>query len=187
MKNCIALVTSILMVALLGSPLQAQYDGKAKMKKEKTKMVVEKDLVAVAASSKMHTTLVAAVKAADLVSTLQKPGPFTVFAPTNAAFEKLPEGTVATLLLEENKEQLQALLTYHVVPGKITADQVVKAIKANDGTATLTTVNGGELKAIAEGNAVYLIDENGNRAQVFKTDLEASNGTIHVIDTVVMP
>lgn len=187
MKNFIALVTSILMLALSISPLQAQYDGKATMKKEKATMMAEQDIVGVAASSKMHTTLVAAVKAADLVATLQKPGPFTVFAPTNAAFEELPEGTVATLLLEENKEQLQALLTYHVVPGKITADQVVKAIKDNNGTATLTTVNGAEIKAISEGNAVYLIDGNGNRAQVFKTDLEASNGTIHVIDTVVMP
>jgi uncharacterized surface protein with fasciclin (FAS1) repeats len=180
MKNCIALVTTILTLALFGSPLYAQYDGKAKMK-------TGADIVDVAASSKMHTTLVAAVKAADLVKTLQKPGPFTVFAPTNAAFDKLPEGTVATLLLEDNKAQLQALLTYHVVPGKVTAAQVVEAIKAGNGTATLTTVNGAELQAIAEGNAVYLVDQNGNRAQVFETDLKASNGIIHVIDTVVMP
>ena len=182
MKNCIALVTTFFVFALLSSPLQAQHDSKAMMKTKS-----QPDLVQVAASSDMHTTLVAAVKAAGLVETLQMKGPFTVFAPTNAAFEKLPEGTVPTLLLKENQEKLQAMLTYHVVPGKITADKVVEAIKKGNGTASLTTVNGATLNAIAEGNAVYLVDANGDRAQVFKTDLNASNGVIHVIDTVVKP
>ncbi|MBV6655056.1 MAG: fasciclin domain-containing protein [Mameliella sp.] len=180
MKNCFALVTTVFALALLWTPLQAQHSRQVKMNPGK-------DIVEVAVSSKVHTTLVAAVQAADLVETLQTPGPFTVFAPVNAAFEKLPEGTVATLLLEENKAQLQSILTYHVVAGKITAEKVVAAIKAGNGTAVLTTVNGAELRAVAEDSGVYLIDANGNRAQVIQTDLDATNGVIHVIDTVVMP
>lgn len=145
------------------------------------------DIVDVAASSDAHTTLVAAVKAAGLVEVLKGEGPFTVFAPTNAAFDALPEGTVASLLKPENKDQLTAILTYHVVPGKLDAASVVKAINAGNGMATVTTVQGGELTAYLKEGSVYLKDENGNEAQVTATDLMGSNGVIHVINAVVTP
>ncbi len=148
---------------------------------------MDKDVVDIAISSEDHTTLVAAVKAADLVGTLKGEGPFTVFAPTNAAFDALPEGTVASLLEPENKEKLQAVLTYHVVAGKINAADVVKAIKEGEGEATLTTVQGQELNAYMKGKNVYLRDANGNSAKVTATDLNGSNGTIHVIDAVILP
>ncbi len=145
------------------------------------------DVVDIAISSEAHTTLVAAVKAADLVSTLKSDGPFTVFAPTNAAFEALPEGTVPALLKPENKEKLTAILTYHVVPGKLDAAAVTKAIKAGNGMATVKTVQGGELTAYTKDGNVYLKDENGNEAQVTAVDLEGSNGVVHVINAVVTP
>jgi len=148
---------------------------------------MEKDVVDIAISSEDHTTLVAAVKAADLVGTLKGEGPFTIFAPTNAAFEALPEGTVASLLKPENKEKLQAVLTYHVVAGKINAADVVKAIKEGEGEASLTTVQGQKLDAYIKGENVYLKDANGNTAKVTATDLNGTNGTIHVIDAVVLP
>ena len=147
----------------------------------------EGDIVGVAAGSKDHTTLVAAVKAADLVATLQSAGPFTVFAPTNSAFDKLPDGTVATLLKPENKAALASILTYHVVAGNIDAAAVLAAIKSGNGKAVLTTVNGVKLTASLKGGSVFLTDENGGEAKVTATDLKASNGVIHVIDTVVMP
>ena len=145
------------------------------------------DVVDIAISSEAHTTLVAAVKAADLVSTLKSDGPFTVFAPTNAAFEALPEGTVPALLKPENKEKLTAILTYHVVPGKLDAAAVTKAIKAGNGMATVKTVQGGELTAYTKDGNVYLKDENGNEAQVTAVDLEGSNGVVHEINAVVTP
>lgn len=145
------------------------------------------DIVAVAAGSADHTTLVAAVKAADLVATLQSKGPFTVFAPTNSAFEKLPAGTVENLLKPENKATLASILTYHVVAGKLDATAVMAAIKAGKGKAVLTTVNGGKLTASLKGANVILTDEKGGVATVVATDLKASNGVVHVIDTVVMP
>ncbi len=148
---------------------------------------MKKDVVDVAIGSDDHTTLVAAVKAADLVSTLKGEGPFTIFAPTNAAFDALPEGTVASLLEPENKEKLQAVLTYHVVAGKLKAKDVLAAIKKGDGTAAVTTVQGGELKAYVKDGNVYLKDENGNEAMVTATDLKGSNGIIHVINKVVLP
>jgi len=145
------------------------------------------DLVAVAAGSPNHTTLVAAVKAADLVSTLQGKGPFTVFAPTNAAFAKLPAGTVDGLLKPENKATLAKILTYHVVAGDLDAKAVLAAIKKGNGKVVLTTVSGGKLTATLEMGKVKLTDEKGGFAYVTKTDLKASNGVIHVIDTVLMP
>lgn len=145
------------------------------------------DVVDIAISSEAHTTLVAAVKAADLVGTLKSDGPFTVFAPTNAAFEALPEGTVAALLEPENKDKLTAILTYHVVPGKLDAAAVTKAIEAGNGMAKVKTVQGGELTAYTKDGNVYLKDENGNEAQVTAVDLEGSNGVVHVIDAVVTP
>merc|ERR1712137_856280 len=138
-----------------------------KMMKEDTKMVggaamyPSKNIVENAVNSKDHTTLVAAVKAAGLVEVLQSEGPFTVFAPTNAAFDKLPEGTVATLVKPENKEQLQTILKYHVVSGKWNAKAIAKLIKKGDGKAMIKTVSGGTLTAWSKGNDVYVTDENG--------------------------
>ena len=145
------------------------------------------DVVDIAISSKDHTTLVAAVKAADLVTTLKSKGPFTVFAPTNAAFDKLPAGTVASLLKPENKAQLAKILTYHVVSGNLDAASVLAAIKAGNGTAVLTTVSGGKLTGSVENGKVKLTDENGKSAFVIAADLKGSNGVVHVIDGVVLP
>ena len=161
--------------------------------KEKTVMVggaamyPSKNIVENAVNSKDHTTLVAAVKAAGLVETLQSAGPFTVFAPTNAAFGKLPAGTVETLVKPENKATLTAILTYHVVAGKLNAADIVAKIKAGNGTATLTTVQGGTLKASLKGKSVILTDEKGGMSTVTIADVNQSNGVIHVIDTVVLP
>ena len=145
------------------------------------------DLVGVAAGSNDHSTLVAAVKAADLVSTLQGKGPFTVFAPTNEAFAKLPAGTVDNLLKPENKSKLAGILTYHVVSGNLDAKQILAAIKKGNGKAELTTVGGGKLTAAVEGGKVVLTDATGAKATVTATDLKASNGVIHVVDGVLLP
>lgn len=161
--------------------------------KEKTVMVggaamyPSKNIVENAVNSKDHTTLVAAVKAAGLVETLQSAGPFTVFAPTNDAFGKLPAGTVETLVKPENKGTLTAILTYHVVAGKLNAADIVAKIKAGNGTATMTTVQGGTLKASLKGKSVVLTDEKGGTSTVTIADVNQSNGVIHVIDTVVLP
>ncbi len=149
--------------------------------------VIAQDVVDVAISSKEHTTLVAAVKAADLVETLKGKGPLTIFAPVNAAFEKLPAGTVENLLKPEMKKTLVGVLTYHVVAGNLDAKAVLSAIKKGDGKAVLTTVAGGKLTATIDGGKVILTDENGNKSTVITTDLNGSNGVIHVIDTVVLP
>lgn len=146
-----------------------------------------KDVVDIAVGSADHTTLVAAVKAADLVTTLKSDGPFTVFAPTNAAFDKLPEGTVANLLKPENKAQLAKILTYHVVSGNLDAAAVLDAIKKGDGKVVLTTVSGGKLTASLDMGKVKLTDEAGNSAYVTVADLKGTNGVIHVIDAVVLP
>ncbi|KAF0202936.1 MAG: hypothetical protein FD170_1513 [Bacteroidetes bacterium] len=145
------------------------------------------DVVDIAISSADHTTLVAAVKAADLVATLKGTGPFTVFAPTNAAFAKLPAGTVESLLKPENKAQLAKILTYHVISGNFDAAAVVAAIKNGKGKVELTTVSGGILIASMDNGKVKLTDESGNSAFVTATDLKGSNGVIHVIDGVVLP
>ncbi len=147
----------------------------------------QKDIVDVAAGSPAHTTLVAAVKAAGLVETLKGKGPFTVFAPTNDAFGKLPAGTVETLLKPENKGMLTGVLTYHVVAGKLDAKAVAAAIKAGGGKAELTTVAGGKLTASVENGKVKITDAKGNSAYVTAADLNASNGVIHVIDSVLLP
>ncbi len=146
----------------------------------------EKDIVDVAVGSEAHTTLVAALQAADLVTTLKSKGPFTVFAPTNEAFAKLPEGTVETLLKTENKGALAGVLTYHVVAGTFDAKAVLAAIQKGKGKVVLTTVAGGKLTAAIENGSVVLTDENGGKATVTATDLKASNGIIHVIDAVVL-
>jgi len=146
-----------------------------------------KDVVDIAIGSADHTTLVAAVKAADLVGTLKSAGPFTVFAPTNAAFAKLPTGTVEGLLKPENKAQLAKILTYHVVSGNLDAAAVVAAIKGGNGKVVLTTVSGGKLTASMDMGKVKLTDESGNSVHVTAADLKGTNGVVHVIDGVVLP
>lgn len=148
----------------------------------KTKNIVEN-----AVNSKDHTTLVAAVKAAGLVDTLMSAGPFTVFAPVNSAFDKLPAGTVETLLKPENKAMLAKILTYHVVAGNFDSKAVVKAIKAGNGKVELATVAGGKLTAMLEGKNVVIVDEKGGKSVVTIADVRQSNGVIHVVDTVLLP
>lgn len=201
-SNTIKLATLALTLGLTTSSF-AQ-DGAMEMKKDKkmmkkekmmmeTKMVggaemyPNKNIIENAVNSKDHTTLVAAVKAAELVETLKGEGPFTVFAPTNEAFEKLPKGTVETLLMTENKAKLQSILTYHVVAGKVSAMDLMKMIKDGNGKAELTTVNGGTLTAMLKGKKVQLKDAAGNLSTVTIADVNQSNGIIHVIDAVVLP
>lgn len=150
-------------------------------------MYPSKNIVENAVNSKDHTTLVAAVKAAGLVDTLMSPGPFTVFAPVNAAFNKLPSGTVDTLLKPENKGTLTSVLTYHVVPGKLSAADLRAKIKAGDGKATLKTVEGDQLTLSSAGRAIEITDTKGDKALVTIADVNQSNGVIHVIDTVLLP
>lgn len=147
----------------------------------------DKDIVDIALGSDDHTTLVAALKAAGLVSALQADGPFTVFAPTNAAFENLPAGTVETLLKPENKDALSNILTYHVVAGRLDSKAVIGAIQDGGGTATVTALNGGSIQAFLKDGSVYLKDENGNTSKVTAVDLKGSNGVIHVIEAVILP
>ena len=148
---------------------------------------MSKTVVGIAVDSKDHTTLVAAVKAAGLVETLSGAGPFTVFAPTNAAFAALPAGTVEGLLKPESKATLTKILTYHVVAGKLDAAAVVKAITDGKGKAVVKTVSGGSLTATLEGKNVVLTDEKGGKSTVVATDLMGSNGVVHVINHVLMP
>lgn len=150
-------------------------------------MYPTKNIIENAVNSKDHTTLVAAVKAAGLVETLSGAGPFTVFAPTNEAFAMLPAGAVDGLLKPENKKALTGVLTYHVVAGKVSAEDLMKQIKDGNGTATLTTVAGGKLMASEKGGNVYLTDEKGGVAMVTIADVNQSNGVIHVVDHVLMP
>jgi uncharacterized surface protein with fasciclin (FAS1) repeats len=150
-------------------------------------MYPTKNIVENAVNSKDHTTLVAAVKAAGLVDTLEGPGPFTVFAPTNEAFDNLPAGTVDTLLKPENLDQLKKILTYHVIAGKMTSKDIAKAIKAGGGKAVLTTVEGGKLSAMMAGEKLVLTDEKGGTSTVTIANVIQSNGVIHVVDTVLMP
>lgn len=184
---------TLMMVATVALFTNASFAQMDKMSSEKTVMVggaamyPSKDIVTNAVNSKDHTTLVAAVKAAGLVETLQSAGPFTVFAPTNAAFDMLPAGTVATLLKPENKPMLAGILTYHVVAGKVSAADLMKMIKEGNGTATLTTVAGGKLTASMKGKKVIIKDEKGGMAYVTIADVNQSNGVIHVIDHVLLP
>jgi uncharacterized surface protein with fasciclin (FAS1) repeats len=150
-------------------------------------MYPQKNIVENAVNSKDHTTLVAAVKAAGLVETLESPGPFTVFAPTNEAFNKLPAGTVDTLLKPENKDQLTKILTYHVVAGRISASDLMKQIKEGGGKASLKTVNGEMLTVSMQGKHIVLTDEKGGTSTVTIANVFQSNGVIHVVDAVLLP
>ncbi len=151
-------------------------------------MSPQKNIVENAVNSEAHTTLVAAVKAAGLVETLSSPGPFTVFAPTNDAFENLPEGTVETLLKPENKDKLTNILTYHVVPGTITFEDITNAIEEGGGEAELTTVSGEMLTASWNGpQNIIITDANGNVAHISTYNVMQSNGVIHVVDAVLLP
>lgn len=150
-------------------------------------MYPSKNIVENAVNSKDHTTLVAAVKAAGLVETLQSAGPFTVFAPVNSAFDKLPKGTVDNLLKPENKKMLQSVLTYHVISGKLSAADLMKAVNAGNGKATMKTVQGEDLTFMVKDKNLWVIDTKGNKAKVTTKDVFQSNGVIHVIDKVLMP
>ena len=175
-----ALVGSVLIGAAIVSAQQDPMVGGAAM-------YPSKNIVENAVNSSDHTTLVAAVKAADLVNTLEEAGPFTVFAPTNEAFAKLPAGTVDNLLKPENKETLSKILTYHVVAGRLSVDDLKKAIKAGHGKAELKTVSGGSLWAMWQGGKITLQDEKGGTATVTVANVFQSNGVIHVIDSVLLP
>ncbi len=180
---------ALTMTFAIGNTANAQMTAK----KEKTVMVggaamyPTKNIVENAVNSKDHTTLVAAVKAAGLVETLSSKGPFTVFAPTNAAFNKLPAGTVETLVMPENKAMLTNILTYHVVPGRISAKDLMTWIKKNDGKYMAKTVQGEELTFWMKGKDMYVTDAKKNSAKITIADVNQSNGVIHVIDTVLMP
>lgn len=150
-------------------------------------MYSSKNIVENAVNSKDHTTLVAAVKAAGLVETLMSNGPFTVFAPTNAAFNLLPAGTVESLVMPENKATLTGILTYHVAAGNFSSKSIAKMIKKGNGKATIKTVSGGTLTAMMKGNKLMLKDQNGGIAYVTIKDVNQSNGVIHVVDHVLMP
>ncbi len=189
MKTKSIITTAVLALSLIfGSTVMAQ----SKMEMD-TKMVggaamyPSKDIISNAVNSKEHTTLVAAVKAAELVATLQGEGPFTVFAPTNGAFDKLSEGTVAMLLKPENKAKLQAVLTYHVLAGNYSGRMIMKAIKKGNGKASFTTVNGQQLTAMMDGDTIVLSDTAGTISKITISDVNQSNGVIHVIDAVVLP
>ncbi len=185
MKNLMVFVVLFCANLMFISAATAQCSGGKAVKTSHQE--TETDIIDIAISSPDHTTLVAAVKAAGLVETLQGKGPFTVFAPTNAAFAKLPAGTVENLLQPKNKAALAGVLTYHVIAGNFMASDVIGAIKANGGTAVFSTVNGAKLKASLAGSSVVLEDENGGRSVVTAVDLKGSNGVVHVIDTVVLP
>jgi uncharacterized surface protein with fasciclin (FAS1) repeats len=150
-------------------------------------MYPTKNIVENAVNSKDHTTLVAAVKAAGLVETLESAGPFTVFAPTNEAFDKLPKGTVESLVKPENKATLTKILTYHVVAGRLSAEELMAKVKAGMGKAELKTVQGDNLTVMQDGKKLYLVDEKGGKSWITIADVFQSNGVIHVINTVLMP
>ncbi|MGI9105611.1 MAG: fasciclin domain-containing protein [Pyrinomonadaceae bacterium] len=192
-KTLLTLMLCMAALGMTGATASAQMNDDKMMKKNgnptvggaamfKTKNIVEN-----AVESPIHTTLVAAVKAAGLVETLSGKGPFTVFAPTNDAFAKLPAGTVDTLVMPENKAMLTSILTYHVVAGRMDSKAIAKAIKKGKGKATFTTVNGSMLTATMHNGGVMLTDGKGGTAMVTTADVYQSNGVIHVIDTVVMP
>ena len=187
-------ISKIILAGFAAAALAAHLGGLGPaFAKEKTMMVggapmyPSKNIVQNAVNSKDHTTLVAAVKAAGLVETLESPGPFTVFAPTNEAFAKLPAGTVDGLLKPENKKTLTSVLTYHVVPGRITAKQLMDKVKAGKGEAMLKTVEGEPLTFKMKDGKLWVIDAKGDTAQVTISNVMQSNGVIHVIDTVLLP
>jgi uncharacterized surface protein with fasciclin (FAS1) repeats len=177
------IIAAIAMVAIAIAPktyAQTKMVGGAAM--YPTKNIVEN-----AVNSKDHTTLVAAVKAAGLVETLESVGPFTVFAPTNEAFDKLPGGTVDNLVKPENKATLTKILTYHIVAGRLSAADLWAKVKAGNGKAELTTVEGGKLTVMAKDKKLYLVDEKGGESWITIADVNQSNGVIHVVNTVLMP
>lgn len=182
---------TLAVLLLAGISLSSSAQGT--MKKEKTVMVggaamyPSKNIVENAVNSKDHTTLVAAVKAAGLVETLQSAGPFTVFAPTNAAFDMLPAGTVETLVKPENKATLTNILTYHVVAGRLDSKELAKWIRNGKGTTELKTVSGGKLWVMAKGKEIWIKDEKGGMVKVTIADVHQSNGVIHVVDHVLIP
>ena len=180
MKTAFLAVTAALALTAVPATAHNPMVGGAAMYSSKT-------IVANAVNSRDHTTLVAAVKAAGLVDTLNSKGPFTVFAPTNAAFAKLPAGTVETLVKPENKDTLTKILTYHVVPGRITAGQIASMAMKHHGTATLTTVEGGKLMFRKAGRGWQVIDAKGGKARITIANVMQSNGVIHVVDTGLMP
>jgi len=191
-KLALASLMSLAVGSALAAPAFAQMGGMDGMSMSDpmvggAAMYPTKNIVENAVNSKDHTTLVAAVKAAGLVDTLEGPGPFTVFAPTNEAFDKLPPGTVATLLKPENKDTLVKILTYHVVSGRYTAADLMKMVKDGGGTATLTTVQGEPLTVTQKGRHLLIHDAKGDVAHVTIGDVIQSNGVIHVVDTVLMP
>ena len=194
MKRTITVTLAGVIAAALALSLGTTAPAFAQMKeKEKTvtvggaPMYPSKNIVQNAVNSKDHTTLVAAVKAAGLVDTLQSPGPFTVFAPTNEAFAKLPAGTVDTLLKPENKKTLTNVLTYHVVPGRLSAKDLMEKIRAGNGKAMLKTVEGEELTFAEKDGRLWIWDAKGGSSQVTIRNVMQSNGVIHVIDTVLLP
>lgn len=182
MNRKFALVTAVLAIAVTSAVAGMNNPMVGGQEMYPTKNIIQN-----AANSADHTTLVAAVKAAGLVETLEGAGPFTVFAPTNEAFAKLPAGTVDTLLKPENKPTLMKVLTYHVVVGRLSASDLKKQIKAGNGTAELTTVEGGKLWATEEGHRIMLKDEKGGTTWVTIPNVFQSNGVIHVVDAVLMP
>ena len=194
MKRTITVTLAGVAAAALAISLGATAPAFAQMKeKEKTvtvggaPMYPSKNIVQNAVNSKDHTTLVAAVRAAGLVDTLQSPGPFTVFAPTNEAFAKLPAGTVDTLLKPENKKSLTNVLTYHVVAGRLSAKDLMEKIRAGNGKAMLKTVEGEELTFAEKDGRLWIWDAKGGSAQITIRNVMQSNGVIHVIDTVLLP
>jgi uncharacterized surface protein with fasciclin (FAS1) repeats len=183
--------TAMIAIAVAALPAAASFSASAVT--QRTVMVggaamyPNRNIVQNAVNSRDHTTLVAAVQAAGLAETLSGPGPFTVFAPTNRAFERLPAGTVPTLLRPENRAMLQGVLTYHVVPGRLTARNLMQQIRAGRGMARLTTVQGGMLTARMRGRNIVLTDARGGTAMVTQADVMQSNGVIHVTNAVSLP
>jgi len=184
----IAAAAALALVAGAAAPLSAESKSEKTVNVGGAPMYPSKNIIQNAVNSKDHTTLVAAVKAAGLVDTLSGPGPFTVFAPTNKAFAKLPAGTVDSLIKPENKATLTEILTYHVVPGRMTAANLMKSIKDGEGEAKLKTVSGDRLMVKQAGpGKLTITDTKGDVAMVTIADVLQSNGVIHVIDTVLLP
>lgn len=192
-SRTLSVALSLVLAGLCSTAVTASPGDMAGMRMEKTvevggaPMYPSKNIIENAVNSRDHTTLVAAVKAAGLVDTLSGPGPFTVFAPTNEAFAALPAGTVETLLKPENKAALTKLLTYHVVPGKVSAADVLALIKKGGGKAMVKTVEGDSLTFSRDAKGVAITDDKGHTGHVTIADVNQSNGMIHVVDTVLMP
>lgn len=190
-KVCLMLLLAVASIAISHQSASAQMMSKHSNDMNPmvggASMLRTMDIVDNAVNSADHTTLVAAVKAAGLVETLKSKGPFTVFAPTNAAFDKLPAGTVGTLVKPENKETLTKILTYHVLAGKFDSKAIAKKIKAGGGTARFTTVSGDRLVARMNGSLLVLTDEKGGESTVSIANVYQSNGVIHVVDSVLLP